>query len=106
MKYSEFLIRNFKGIQNLQFPMDIRNPTSKIFTYVGLNESGKTTILEALSFFYDNVKEEKELTITKSIVDDVHELIPKAKKGLFNEDIIVQATVILEDSDKQEIKTY
>lgn len=106
MRYSKFLIKNFKGIQSLNFELDNRNPISKIYTFVGLNESGKTTILEALSFFYDNVKDEKELTITKSIVDDVHELIPKAKKSLFNENIVVKATVVVEDSDKEEITNF
>ncbi|HEY1020091.1 MAG TPA: AAA family ATPase, partial [Sediminibacterium sp.] len=77
MQYLNFTIENFKGIQKLIFNLDNRAPASKIFTLVGLNESGKTTILEALGFFYDNLKDEKELTITKSIVDDVHELIPK-----------------------------
>lgn len=106
MKYLNFSIRNFKGIQNLEFDFDGKNPVSKIFTLVGLNESGKTTILEALSFFYDNVKDEKELTITKSIVDDVHELIPKSKKSLFNENIEIEAKVQIEESDKIEIKEF
>jgi predicted ATPase len=106
MRYAKFKIQNFKGIQSLQFDLDNRNPVSKIFTLVGLNESGKTTILEALSFYYDNIKDEKELTITKSIVDDVHELIPKSKKGLFNESIVIRATVIFEDADKDEIKNF
>lgn len=106
MRYTKFKIQNFKGIQDLEFDLDGRNPISKIFTLVGLNESGKTTILEALSFFYDNIKDEKELTITKSIVDDVHDLIPKSKKSLFNESIIVKAKVQLEDVDKDEIKNF
>lgn len=103
MKYKEFQIENFKGIQSLKFELDNRAPISKIFTLVGLNESGKTTILEALGFFYDNVKDEKELTITKSIVDDVHELIPKSKKSLFTDSISVVSIIKLEQADKDEI---
>ncbi|MGB4844770.1 MAG: AAA family ATPase [Ferruginibacter sp.] len=106
MKYKQFEIINFKGIQNLTFELDNRTPISKIFTLVGLNESGKTTILEALGFFYDNVKDEKELTITKSIVDDVHELIPKSKKSLFTDSISVVSTIKLEQNDKNEIKKF
>ena len=106
MKYKKFKIKNFKGIQNLEFDLEGKNPISKVFTLVGLNESGKTTILEALSFFYDNVNSEKELTITKSIFDDVHDLIPKSKKGLFNESISVSAVVQFEDQDKEEIHKF
>src|SRR5688572_27665319 len=106
MKYSAFVIKNFKGIQDLKFDLSGRSPTSKIFTLVGLNESGKTTLLEALAFFYDNIKNEKELTITKSFVDDVHELIPKSKKDIFNESILIKAVVEVEAFDKEEIKKF
>lgn len=106
MQYLNFTIENFKGIQKLIFNLDNRAPASKIFTLVGLNESGKTTILEALGFFYDNLKDEKELTITKSIVDDVHELIPKSKKSLFNDSISIVGTIKLDDFDKDLIKSF
>lgn len=106
MQYTKFEINNFKGIQNLEFILDGRAPSSRIFTLVGLNESGKTTILEALGFFYDNIKNEKELTITKSIVEDVHELIPKSKKSLFTDSISISATLKLDDEDKQAIKSF
>lgn len=106
MHYTKFKIENFKGIQKLEFNLDNRAPSSKIFTLVGLNESGKTTILEALGFFYDNLKEEKELTITKSIVDDVHELIPKSKKSLFSDVIRLKASLTFDASDKSAIKEF
>jgi len=105
MQFVRFTIKNFKGIQELNFNLDNRAPSSKIFTLVGLNESGKTTILEALGFFYDNLKNEKELTITKSIVDDVHELIPKSKKSLFNDSISITSIIKLDEFDKEAIKT-
>lgn len=106
MQYTKFTIENFKGIQKLDFNLDNRAPSSKIFTLVGLNESGKTTILEALGFFYDNLKDEKELTITKSIVDDVHELIPKSKKSLFSDTINIISILKLDEFDKETIKTF
>ncbi|MFM7851712.1 MAG: AAA family ATPase [Flammeovirgaceae bacterium] len=106
MQYTTFNITNFKGIQSLEFNLDNRHPGSKIFTLVGLNESGKTTILEALGFFFDNVKDDKELTITKSIVDDVHELIPKSKKSLFTDSIKIIAKLKVEREDKELIKAF
>lgn len=110
MKYTKFTIENFKGIQKVEFDIDQKNPKSKIFTLVGLNESGKTTILEALSFFYDNIKDTDELSITKAIVDDVHDLIPKSKKDLFSDHILIRATLVCDENDiklfKQELKKH
>lgn len=48
MKYKKFHIKNFKGIEKL----DIDLSNNRIITLVGLNESGKTTIMEALNAFY------------------------------------------------------
>jgi energy-coupling factor transporter ATP-binding protein EcfA2 len=106
MRYTKFRIRNFKGIQDLEFNMDAKCPVSKVLTLVGLNESGKTTILEALSFFYENIKKEKHLTITRSIFEDIHDLIPKSKKGFFNDDIVVDAWVELDVADKEDIQNF
>ncbi len=47
MRYTAFKIKNFKGIRELELKLDSA-PNSNIFTIVGLNESGKTTIIEAL----------------------------------------------------------
>jgi AAA15 family ATPase/GTPase len=50
MKHTYFEIKNFKGISNIRLDF-IAQPRSSVYTLVGLNESGKTTILEALNFF-------------------------------------------------------
>ena len=43
-------IENFKSIREIEIPFDkVGNSYTKIF--VGINESGKSNILEALSFF-------------------------------------------------------
>ncbi|MBE7440321.1 MAG: AAA family ATPase [Spirochaetales bacterium] len=67
MRYSGFKIRNFKGIREIDIDFE-RLPETNIFTLVGLNESGKTTVLEAINFFsQENAK-------------DTHRFIPKSKK--------------------------
>ena len=53
MQYIKFKVINFKGIQELEFDLS-ESPISPIYLLVGLNESGKTTILESLSFYYEN----------------------------------------------------
>ena len=46
MRYKEFYFENFKGIEKMRLPL-----TGGVTTLIGLNESGKTTILEAIFCF-------------------------------------------------------
>ena len=46
MRYTQFRFKNFKGIENITLPL-----TGDVTTLIGLNESGKTTILEAIFCF-------------------------------------------------------
>ena len=50
MKIKFFEIKNFKGIDEVRIDFE-SHPQSNVYTLVGLNESGKTTFLEALNFF-------------------------------------------------------
>ncbi|HEY9831066.1 MAG TPA: AAA family ATPase [Stenomitos sp.] len=103
MRYTAFTIKNFKGIRELELKLD-STPNSNIFIIVGLNESGKTTIMEALSFFYDNLKEENELALHRSAIDDIHSLIPKARKDNFNDSITISAQITIEGKDQEHLK--
>ncbi len=47
MRYKSFRIQNFKGIKDTTIRLDTIGGAS-VFAFVGLNESGKTTILEAI----------------------------------------------------------
>jgi AAA15 family ATPase/GTPase len=92
MRYTSFFIANFKGIQDLTLDLD-GNPASKISILVGLNESGKTTIMEALSFFYENIRDtnERHLTLHPSGIVDKHSLIPKNRKDNFSDKTKISA---------------
>lgn len=103
MEYLHFAIKNFKGIQALKFELS-QKPQAPIFLLVGLNESGKTTILEALSFFYETIVIEKELTARPDVSVDVHTLIPKSQKDNFNSDISIEAGFSLGDSDEEQLR--
>jgi predicted ATP-dependent endonuclease of OLD family len=98
MRYTGFEIINFKGIQKVFFDFT-RNPQSPVHILVGLNESGKTTILEALSFFYDNLQRKDELTLRANVANDVHDLIPKGKKDNFNDKIVIRCNILLDETD-------
>lgn len=92
MKYVAFSIKNYKGIEKLDIDLASAGKY-KIFTLVGLNESGKTTILEAIDFFQKDVPEGQE-----------HTIIPKSKKGNFNDSVSVEATLELDSDDEKLIR--
>lgn len=55
MKYNKFIIKNYRAIEG---PIEINIKKNKLVPLIGTNESGKTTILQAIfSFDYANDKE-------------------------------------------------
>lgn len=94
MKYTEFTIKNYKGIKHLKLNLDIQ-PDNKIYTLVGLNESGKTTILEAINDFEYEVPSPQR-----------HLLIPKSFAGGFTGSVIIKAVLELSQEDKNKIKIF
>ena len=51
MRYKSFRIQNFKGIKDTTIGLESALGVG-VFALVGLNESGKTTILEAIDKFF------------------------------------------------------
>lgn len=105
MRIKRFEIENFKGIEKLTMHLADDAP-GNVITLIGLNESGKTTILEALSNF---ATEDKE---TASLVETVHtrslqqEFIPKDKKAAFTGQIRIKAFCELEEADVSSLREY
>ena len=50
MRYQSFRIQNFKGIKDTTVSLQTIGGAA-VFALVGLNESGKTTVLEAIHSF-------------------------------------------------------
>jgi len=50
MRFLKFEIKNFKGIRHAELSFSKSN-TAGVYTLVGLNECGKTTLLEAIHSF-------------------------------------------------------
>lgn len=94
MRYKSFFIKNYKGIKGLTLDL-IRDPQTNIITLVGLNESGKTTILEAISLFSDEPK-----------AAGMHKLIPKSKKFNFTDTIEIHAILQLDAKDEEAINNF
>lgn len=94
MKYTEFRIKNFKGIKDIDFKLTYE-PHSPVITLVWLNESWKTSILEAVNLFSRDTDDAEK-----------HKLIPKSLKSNFNEAIEVKAKIILDEVDEEQIKKF
>ena len=75
MKFTYFRFKNFKGIEDERLDL-VRSPTSSVYTLVGLNESGKTTILEAINYFAYKPESLDALNLESSDIGDIHNLIP------------------------------
>ena len=94
MKYTKFKIKNFKGINDVT--IDLTH--NRIISLVGLNESGKTTVMEAISLFYA-LSKDKELTI-----DEINNFRPKGID--FTGEIIMQATLEVDSDDDKNINSH
>lgn len=94
MKYKKLQIQNYKGIKNVE--IDFTH--NRILTLVGLNESGKTTILDAINLFYSLAKDKKLTT------EELNLLRPKGID--FSGDIILRGTLEFEESDYAKMDIY
>lgn len=107
MRHSYFEARNFKGISDIRLDFTA-SPRSNVYVLVGLNESGKTTILEALNFF--NAKSGRErldaLELPGYTVKDVHDLIPIGQRSNFNDATKLTMGYILDADDNKSIRDY
>lgn len=99
----EFTVKNFKGIDDLRIELEGRS-SSPVTTLVGLNESGKTTILEAISNFVSQDKLVSSLFNGAVPKLPQTSLIPIHKKAAFTDSVEISALVALESSDVQEIQ--
>lgn len=103
MRYRNFRITNFRGVSDTSIQLSTRS-NSKIFTFVGLNESGKTTLLEALHQFYPDLDMS---AVTGGIkIYDPHVDIPKHKVGNFTDSIKIIAEIEIENDDIDEISAH
>lgn len=94
MRYRKFKIQNYKGISTVEIDF-VEN---RILTLVGLNESGKTTILESIRLFFELIN---GATIPQ---EKLNEIRPKGIN--FTGKIVIEGTLELEENDKQELQKF
>ncbi|CAN5125529.1 hypothetical protein BH09PAT2_BH09PAT2_11350 [soil metagenome] len=98
MRIKKFQIANFKGISKAEICLADDVP-GNVCTLIGLNESGKTTILEALSHFVTEDEDTKYLVGTVQPKSSLQDIIPKDQKAAFTGHISIRAHVEIDDED-------
>lgn len=103
MQFTYFRFQNFKGIKDQTINLK-QKPDSNVYALVGLNESGKSTILEAINFFIHKPEDLKVLELKDYLVEDIHSLIPINERDNFNGFISIEAGIEISDEDVVDIK--
>jgi AAA ATPase domain len=101
VRYTEFRFKNFKGIEEMT--LKLSGPVS---TLIGLNESGKTTILEAIFCFSYGAEDLEVINPEMASLRVPDRWIPISKRANFNDTIKICAVVELSDDDRFELRAY
>lgn len=99
--------RTFKGVQQARLDLAPSGSSARVHTLVGLNESGKTTILEAIDFFRGAGEDEirpKQLGGLKPL--DHQSVIPIAERANFNERVNIRCGIELDDADVEAVREH
>lgn len=106
MRFTKFSFTNFKGLRSATVQLMPEDAQGTVVTLVGLNESGKTTVLEAMDRFYpgredEEIKPSDLLGVAKA---DPYEFIPISARANFNDSVEIVATVRIEVEDWERIR--
>ncbi|MGE2690275.1 ATP-dependent nuclease [Mycolicibacterium pulveris] len=101
MWYKKFRFENYKGIKSLELMLD-----GDVTTLIGLNESGKTTILEAIFCFLYGAEDLAAIDPTLESLRDPEQWIPISQRGSFNGTISICAFVGLDEIDRLHFKRH
>ena len=100
MKYKSFRIRNFKGIKDTTVELH-GLAGANVFALVGLNESGKTTLLEAIHSFAPDHATSELLGGEEGV--PFKDRVPRHLISEFTGNVSVTATVLVSSQDKKTI---
>lgn len=105
VRYISFKIRNFKGIRDTEISMQTATGAS-VFAFVGLNESGKTTVLEAIHSFAPDEATSELLGGPEGLGVPFKERVPRHMLSEFTGDVSVIATLSVSEEDKERIAEH
>ncbi|MCV2874663.1 AAA family ATPase [Rhodobacteraceae bacterium XHP0102] len=98
MHYQSFEIRNFKGIEYAELELSTTK-NARVITLVGLNESGKTTVLEAIHSFAPDMSADTVVGNTSRGGTNSTGAVPRSKISYFTGEVSIAAVVGLDDGD-------
>lgn len=98
MHYKKFRIENYRGIELTEIELPI-SQGAQSSTLIGLNESGKTTILEAIYSFSPDPESKALYEETVLLSDDPAHFIPRKDFSNFNGSSTVEATIEWSDGE-------
>ena len=101
-----FDIENFRGIEFGTLLIEGGKPAGSFVTLIGLNESGKTTLLEALSHSVLADPGTSDLMESVQGTPELNDLIPKKKKAAFTGTVSVKAYVELEAANHAKLRHF
>jgi predicted ATP-dependent endonuclease of OLD family len=102
MQYKSFRIRNFKGIKDATVDLTTAGGAA-VFAFVGLNESGKTTVLEAIHSFSPDTATSELVGGDQETGVPFNERVPRHLISTFSGDVSVRATLTATPTDKKRI---
>ena len=93
VKITGFDISNFKGIRKAQIRFS-DHATARVHTLVGLNESGKTTLLEAMHLFRPDEETQFVVKNARNLQEQRVQWVPRERISNFTDSTIIQANIL------------
>ena len=91
-------IKNFKGIDNIKIDIEGGRAPGRFITLVGLNESGKTSIIEAIALSSLQDPETADLLKETNTNIDLHDVVPKHLSAGFTGEFEVKVNLDFSDN--------
>jgi energy-coupling factor transporter ATP-binding protein EcfA2 len=106
MRFSKFEFKNFRGISEAVLDLS-RTQKEAVNVLVGLNESGKTTVLEAINHFRSNPDlKRKDPNQNPRVQSDYQAMLPIGERALFNGVVSIKSTLSFEPQDIAEFDKF
>ena len=104
MNITGFDISHFKGVRNAKIRFS-ENDMARVHTFVGLNESGKTTLLEAMHSFSPDAETELVVKNARNVDEQREQWVPRDKISIFTGEVSITAHVQASEEDWAKFRT-
>jgi len=105
MRIVGFDIKNFKGIKDARIRFD-DNESGRVHTLVGLNESGKTTLLEAMHSFAPDAETQLVVKNARSQKEQREQVVPRDRIADFSGEVSVTAHIKASSDEWAAVSEY